>query len=542
MFLVISLAILGCATGVATGNAFVYIMSFTMPVAVILLGLLILTMKLIWKLFPGNLGETSKKKGGSLNATICFSIMLFYILGGVIDFIYLRNSSGLIRLLSNMIIFVFAAFWGWSLETKSKGKTVVLSSIVLIILFVATLSFVSSHTLKSGEIVLVNPPRKLVSLGYVDWVPAKNSLGKTLVTRYDPQLAFPGLNLYNSWVLPEAYLIDMDGNVVHKWARKVGDCNDWRAHVELCENGDLLVVASDRMLIRLDWDSNLKWAKKMDVHHDVSVDENKDIYVLMKNREMVFWHAIPVPIVNDYIVVLSSVGQIKGKICIYDLVKEQVSLHEIVKIYGRILRILKLKDMLKNALSLFSWRISECRSDLVNRIDLLHTNSVEVIDRNIEGFCKKGDLLISIRNLDLIGVVDAEKETFGWCWGPGKVSKQHHPMLLKTGNVLVFDNGYDREYSRIVEINPLTKKIVWEYKSERPEEFYTKFRGSSQRLPNGNTLITESDKGHVFEITKEGKIVWQFYNPSVKMESKERETIYRMMRIADPKIYKLVKK
>ena len=35
----------------------------------------------------------------------------------------------------------------------------------------------------------------------------------------------------------------------------------------------------------------------------------------------------------------------------------------------------------------------------------------------------------------------------------------------------------------------------------------------AQRLPNRNTLITETDTGRAFEVTPEGEIVWQFLNP-----------------------------
>ena len=75
---------------------------------------------------------------------------------------------------------------------------------------------------------------------------------------------------------------------------------------------------------------------------------------------------------------------------------------------------------------------------------------------------------------------------------------------------------------------------------ESPEKFFSALIGSNQRLPNGNTLITESDKGHVFEITREGKIVWEFYNPNINMEAKKRETIYRMTRIYNPEIHRLI--
>jgi hypothetical protein len=37
--------------------------------------------------------------------------------------------------------------------------------------------------------------------------------------------------------------------------------------------------------------------------------------------------------------------------------------------------------------------------------------------------------------------------------------------------------------------------------------------GNAQRLPNGNTLITESAFGRFFEVTREGEIVWEYVNP-----------------------------
>jgi len=37
--------------------------------------------------------------------------------------------------------------------------------------------------------------------------------------------------------------------------------------------------------------------------------------------------------------------------------------------------------------------------------------------------------------------------------------------------------------------------------------------GYAQRLPNGNTLITESSFGRFFEVTKQGEIVWEYVNP-----------------------------
>ena len=51
---------------------------------------------------------------------------------------------------------------------------------------------------------------------------------------------------------------------------------------------------------------------------------------------------------------------------------------------------------------------------------------------------------------------------------------------------------------------------------------------SAERLPNGNTLITESDKGRAFEVTHAGEVVWEFWNPVI-LDGK-RARIYRLVR------------
>jgi hypothetical protein len=124
------------------------------------------------------------------------------------------------------------------------------------------------------------------------------------------------------------------------------------------------------------------------------------------------------------------------------------------------------------------------------------------------------------------------------------IGPHHAHMIPRTlpggGNILVFDNGgvagYGallpglpghhpnafRDYSRVVEFDPVTLEIVWEYKNIYPfvdendflnRLFYSRFISSAQRLPNGNTLITDGGYGRVFEVTADGEIVWEFINP-----------------------------
>ena len=46
-----------------------------------------------------------------------------------------------------------------------------------------------------------------------------------------------------------------------------------------------------------------------------------------------------------------------------------------------------------------------------------------------------------------------------------------------------------------------------------PFSLYTLMGGCVDRLPNGNTLITETAKGHFLEVTPDKKVVWEYINP-----------------------------
>ena len=78
--------------------------------------------------------------------------------------------------------------------------------------------------------------------------------------------------------------------------------------------------------------------------------------------------------------------------------------------------------------------------------------------------------------------------------------------------------------SRVLEINPVTLELVWSYQD--PGFFSTNISGA-QRLPNGNTLITEGARGRLLEVTKEGKTVWEYKYSGGQAAS----TVYRSYRL-----------
>jgi hypothetical protein len=71
--------------------------------------------------------------------------------------------------------------------------------------------------------------------------------------------------------------------------------------------------------------------------------------------------------------------------------------------------------------------------------------------------------------------------------------------------------------SRLLEIDPVTKHIVWQYTAEDsgrpPWTFFSSFVSNAQRLPNGNTLITEGMHGRIFQVTPSGQVAWEYLTP-----------------------------
>ena len=101
--------------------------------------------------------------------------------------------------------------------------------------------------------------------------------------------------------------------------------------------------------------------------------------------------------------------------------------------------------------------------------------------------------MVCFRNVNQISVLEKDTYRILWSWGEDQLEWPHHSTMLENGHILIFDNGVRRQYSRVLELDPVVKAIVWEYVAEPREDFYSYTRGSAQRLPNGNTLISESD-------------------------------------------------
>ena len=95
-----------------------------------------------------------------------------------------------------------------------------------------------------------------------------------------------------------------------------------------------------------------------------------------------------------------------------------------------------------------------------------------------------------------------------------------------------------REHSRILEIDPVTLKVVWSYTASDNvtgmmpiivnTTFYSQLISAAQRLPNGNTMITEGCFSRMFEVTPDKEIVREYRAPFTKEST--NQFIYRAYR------------
>jgi len=495
----------------------------------ILYGMLYITLffilsRLIWFSFSSNTKKIYKKNKIRFTGIILSCFTFLYLGGWMMNHYGFDYKFQIMSVIGNLGIILFTLSLISILLEPSIGKRVILYSSGFVLASSITLAFLISQPGNPGE---QSRKETLKSLPYLKWVPAEKTIEKSGVVLYNREKAFKGINIFHSQKSSTAYLMGMSGDILHTWSTKKNNEEKLPlAHIELCKNGDLIACVYRKFLFKLDWDSNIKWINEIRSHHDIAVDDNDDIYTLSHDYAVVFRSILPLPISNEYIVILSKEGEIKKKISLYKILKKEIPDDRFKKIGLWLISpkefVIRIEKLLKPPVDIFG-----------RTHDIIHSNTVEIINKDINNIFKKGKVLFCIRHLNLIGVIDPEEEKLVWSWGENDLDWPHHPTLLDNGNILIFDNGTHRQYSRVIELNPSNEKIVWQYLATPPESFFSAERGANQRLPNGNTLITESVKGRIFEITSAGEIVWEFYNPEIDSKRKKRASIYRMMRITD---------
>jgi hypothetical protein len=407
------------------------------------------------------------------------------------------------------------------------------------ITFALVFLFTSSSGLTADDSTTVSKPddwqqrlEALRSVPYLDVSPAAVSEGDTGLVYCDLEKAYDGYNFYCARRKGTAVLMDMQGKIVHRWSYRptVDD------YAILLENGDLVIVVRNTALLRINWDSEEMWRKRMPVHHDVIQADDSSFYTIVGEREehrnMSVWF--------DAIAHLSEDGEVIRRWSTYDHLSE-------------IKRLLDMRSFMDTILDqVFAsnqgegyWR--EARKEIGRRFDdydYFHLNTISLLPDNPlerrDARFAQGNILVCFRNVNQIAILSRDTFRVLWAWGDGELQWPHHPTMLENGNILIFDNGIERRYSRIVEIDPVSSEVVWQYTADPAGDFYSSFRGSAQRLPNGNTLICESDNGRVFEVTGNGEVVWTWLNPDIR--EKRRTSLYRFTRLPRTMVERLLDK
>ena len=320
---------------------------------------------------------------------------------------------------------------------------------------------------------------------------------------YTPQQAYRGYTLVTNLNGQESRLIDMEGRICHTWRSSQGIGYSYllpngnlllrtgpaaeetsfleRPEMELLPRGGRTVAGA---ILELDWDSNVVWEYRYPLlHHDFERLPNGNTLVLT-------WELIPEEISQR---VKGGHDDDESGGMLGDVVREITPAGDVVYEWT-------------------SWDHLDFDEDricfLEGREEWTHQNALNVTH--------DGDLLVSFRQTDTIGIVDKASGEFTWKWGRGNISHQHHPTMLANGNVLLFDNGPHKRgvtHSRVIEVNPSTNEVAWQYRGDPPISFYSYHISGAERLPNGNTLICEGAPGRIFEVTPVGEIAWEYINP-----------------------------
>ncbi len=414
------------------------------------------------------------------------------------------------------------------------------------------------------------------------------SVYPTGVTIYDPERSWSGYTIFQAAGVG-ALLIDMNGREVQLWKGLQGFPN------KLLPGGQVFGSTGERNpehglqdqidLVQVDWDGRIVWR----FDHLEHIKDPGDAPRWLARQH------------HDFQRQGNPVGYYApGQVPLVDRGNTVLLVHENVrdaKISDTPLLDDKIIEVTWDGKIVWEWRAHEHFDelgfdDVAREVlrrdpnvrpagggvgDWLHINSLSLLGPN--RWHKAGDarfhpdnLIWSAREANILAIVDRQSGRIVWRIGPrydtsdalnklGWIIGQHHAHLVPeglpgAGNLLVFDNGgwagYGaahpssptgrrnvlRDYSRVLEIDPTTLEIVWQYTPKEAgfvqpldaSRFYSPFISSAQRLPNGNTLITEGSNGRIFEVTREHDIVWEYLSPYWGTGPRNLNMVYRAYR------------
>lgn len=394
----------------------------------------------------------------------------------------------------------------------------------------------------------------------------------TGTTVYNPEKAYNGYTLLAGG---PPRMVDMNGNLVNDWS--VTGANAFPA--KPLPNGRILSTGKrwnglidDGITLSLyDWNGNTEWEFRnyLEVDNDGSQPpEQKKMMVSTQHHDMQFYGtpAYYVP---------GAAMPTDGKVLILGH-----EWHTEKKINDNLLMDDILIEVDQNGKELWKWRAADHfdeygfdaaakaslknwkpgnASDKEKGFDWWHQNCAAYLGPN--KWYDAGDqrfhpdnIIMDSRESNILLIIDRQSGKVVWRVGPDYLNTEdanikqivgpHNTHMIPRGlpgesNILLYDNGgqagygaptgldptgrmvVQRAYSRVLEFDPVTKEVVWEYSIKSHKKpwtlfaywDYSPFISSAQRLPNGNTLVCEGSNGRFVEVTTEGEIVWEYVSP-----------------------------
>ena len=393
----------------------------------------------------------------------------------------------------------------------------------------------------------------------------------TGVTVYKPEKCFNGYTLYDIEGVG-VVLVDMNGNEVRVWDELRGDpCKLLKGGYILAQTGERdahLAYQDYYDLVQIDWDGNIVW--KFDKTELVYDDPENPRWVARQHHDCqregnpVGYYVPSMECKTDEgnTLILCHKNVTKPKISPYVLCDDMFIE---VNWEGEIIWTWLASDHFDEFGFTEAQKNAIFRSPNLHRAgggigDWLHINCMSKVgpnkwyDAGDERFHPE-NIIFDSREASFLAIISKQTGKIVWQIGPnfnnderlkeiGNIIGPHLTHIIPKGlpgegNILLFDNGgisgygnpdvnskkglktMIRDYSRVLEINPVTLQIVWQYGPEEAgkkiamngNHFYSPLVSGAQRLPNGNTLITLGLDGRVIEVTRSGELVWEYMQP-----------------------------
>lgn len=338
------------------------------------------------------------------------------------------------------------------------------------------------------------------------------------LTRFDPDRAAPGLTLMAGFFgdRNELRLVDLDGTIVRSWPARYFEAfpqpshiaperlvpaREWNTNIHgslALPDGSVVFNYNYNGTVKLDRCGGVVWTVPRMTHHALELASDGGFWVPAR-RYVESVGELPLlepPYEEDYVLKLSPTGEVLSELSVPKLMFDA--------------------GLLPLWLANGKFWVKE-----LPEIELVHLNDIEELSAEMAAAFPRfeaGDLVISLRQLNLVFVMDPDTREIKWRQ-TGPWIRQHDPDFRPDGTISVFNNNADDTTdgsilggSSIVVVDPESGAVTTRYGGTDQQPMYTHLRGAHQYLENGNILITEDGGGRVFEITPDDEIVWEYVN------------------------------